>query len=272
VSPLWRDEIGIFVTPGSVHLNRMCRGLRPRCVADVGINVRPRPVAGWAPALEALGVRLAEPAWQDANARVVVSDLWVRYAIVPWTGALSGHQERLVHARYLLSQSFGEMGDDWDVALSEAGPGRPQVACAMPRALSAGLTELLVPARLRLLSLQPQLVVAFNCWRHVLPRSGAWLVSLATGSLAAAHLGAEGWDQVRSIRIGSDWATELRRLRTFGRLAAGGSSQSRVLVDAPYWLQRLSSEPDDGLEFLDQQLNAPLGTLEKLVALKGMHA
>ena len=173
---------------------------------------------------------------------------------------------------YLLAQTFGETGEDWELALSDVGPGRPQVACAMPKALTTGLTALLAPARLRLLSLQPQLVVAFNCWRHILPRGDAWLVSLATGSLAAAHLGADGWDQVRAIRIGSDWATELRRLRTFGRLAAGGSSQSRVFVDAPFWLQRLGSEPDDGLEILDQQLNAPRGTLEKLVALKGLHA
>ena len=99
MSPLWRDEIGIFVTPGSVLLNRMCRGLRPRCVADVGMNVRPGTFVNWSPALEALADRLSEPAWQDANVRVVVSDLWVRYAIVPWTGALSRQQERLVHAR-----------------------------------------------------------------------------------------------------------------------------------------------------------------------------
>ena len=272
MSPLWRDEIGIFVTPGSVHLNRMCRGVRPHCIADVGVNVRPKSVAGWTSALEALGDKLAEPAWHHANARVVVSDLWVRYAIVPWADALSGREERLVHARHLLTQSFGETGEDWELALSDAGPGRSQVVCAMPRALTVALGELLAPARLRLLSLQPQLVVAFNCWRHVLPRSDAWLVSLATGSLAAAHLGVDGWDQVRSIRIGTDWATELRRLRTFGRLAAGVSSQSRVFVDAPFWLHRLGPEADDSLEILDQQLIAPRGTLEKLVALKGMHA
>ena len=34
MSPLWRDEVGIFIGPRRIVLNRMSRGLRPACVAD----------------------------------------------------------------------------------------------------------------------------------------------------------------------------------------------------------------------------------------------
>jgi len=92
-------------------------------------------------------------------------------------------------------------------------------------------------AGLRIRSLQPYLVAAFNSWRHALPGTGAWFVTLDEGSLAAVHFTQGVWDCVRSMRIGSDWEVELKRLQTFGRLARSSDVPSPVFVDAPRWLR-----------------------------------
>src|SRR2546430_12459555 len=84
-----------------------------------------------------------------------------------------------------------------------------------------------------LLSLQPQLVSAYEAWRHCLPRANAWFVSVEQGSLAAARLGRHGWDRVHGVRIGADWLRELKRLQTFGRLASNSPEEGQVYVDAP---------------------------------------
>jgi L-alanine-DL-glutamate epimerase-like enolase superfamily enzyme len=143
-------------------------------------------------------------------------------------------EERLAHARELLSSVFGEGIADWDPRIADAPPGTPRVACAMPRELISGVVAACTAHGGRLLSLQPQLIDAYAAWRHSLPQSQAWFVTIEEGSLAAARLSSSGWDRVHSLRLGVDWARELRRLQTFGRLASSRPEEGRVYVDAPH--------------------------------------
>ncbi len=255
MSPLWRDEISIQLAPQRLALVRRSRGLKPRELATFEVAISAGDPGSWRPAVTALGRWLGEPPWQAANARVVLSDLWVRYAIVPWSDELQGNAERLTHARYALADIYGDLVANWTVRLSDPVPGKAQIACAMPTALFSELSDLIEQRGLRLLSLQPQLIAAFNRWRERLPESGAWFVSIEEGSLAAARLAPGGWDRVHVVRIGRDWAVELKRLQTFARLAGTRPEDGRVFVDAPKSL-RVSGGNDQGLEWLDGELEA----------------
>ena len=124
-------------------------------------------------------------------------------------------------------------------------------------------------ARLRVRSLQPQLIAAYNHWRQALPDEDCWFVSMDGGTLAAAQLAAGGWSEVRSVRIGTDWDVELRRLRTFGRLAAGNDGSSRVFVDAPAMACDAADDADDGLRILRAGTAAGVGTLGQLLSERG---
>jgi hypothetical protein len=235
VSPLWRDEVAIFVAPRKIALARRTRGMKPRLGSATEIAVGGH-FGDYGPALARLADVLTEPTWQDAVARVVVADPWARYGIVPWPNLRLDNEGRLTHARYVLAESYGEAVSNWNVSLADTPPGQAYVACAMPAELKRGLEETLAGARLRLVSLQPQLIVAFNAWRHQLPPDDAWFVSLDEGSLAAVHLSQGAWDRVHMARLSQDWGIELERLRTFGRLSRSGST-SRMLVDAPVWMR-----------------------------------
>jgi len=94
------------------------------------------------------------------------------------------------------------------------------VVCTIPLALLEGVRAACARHAVKLVSLQPQLIAAYEAWRHRLPPSNAWFVTVEQGSLAAARIGHHGWDRVHSVRIGSDWTRELKRLQTFGRLAS----------------------------------------------------
>ncbi|HEY7377716.1 MAG TPA: hypothetical protein VH542_03420 [Steroidobacteraceae bacterium] len=250
MSPLWRDEVSIRLAPRRLALVRHSRGLKPRKLAVFEVAVEPDDAVSWRAALTALSRCLGEPPWQAANVRVVLSDLWVRYAIVPWSDELHGNAERLTHARYALADIYGDLVADWTVRLSDPVPGKAQVACAMPTTLFTELSDLIEQRGLHLLSLQPQLIAAFNRWRERLPESGAWFVSIEEGALAAARLAPGGWDRVHVVRIGRDWAVELKRLNTFARLAGTRPEEGRVFVDAPESL-RSGNGDEPGLEWLD---------------------
>ena len=250
MSPLWRDEIGIYLAPRKLAVVRRARGVRPRIVAATELAVPAGSFGDVGPALARLADVLTEPTWHSAPARVVVADPWARYGIVPWPATRLDATGRLTHARYVLGDTYGATVGDWAVTLADSPPGLSYVACAMPPMLRGALEDTLAPAGLTLVSLQPQLIVAFNAWRRQLPADDAWFVSIDDGSLSAVHLSEGVWDRVHSARLSSDWIVELERLQAFGRLTRAAGAPSRMFVDAPIWMRR-GATATAGIEWLE---------------------
>jgi hypothetical protein len=271
VSPLWRDEIGIYLAPHKLAMTRLARGVSPKSVGEANWTNELADDTHWSNALNALDALLSRSEWQGAVARIVISDHWVRYAMVPFSDALSGAAERQAHARHVLNGIYGEVVSQWAVTLADSRPGQAQVACALPASLLEELQLMLSRHRIPLKSLQPQLVSAYNHWRTRLPESGAWFVSIEQGSLAAARLGSGSWDRVHSVRIGADWAIELRRLQTFGRLASTQAQEGRVYVDAPAALRIAAGASGADLVWLDEETVGE-STAGRLEFLRRHHA
>ncbi len=251
MSPLWRDEVAIYLAPRRLALVRRDRALRPCVAAATELAVPAGAFGDIGPTFARLADVLTEPTWHDAAARVVVADSWARYGIVPWPAARLDAAGRLTHARYVLGDAYGETVADWAVTLADTPPGRSYVACAMPAALRGTLEEALAPARLALVSLQPQLVVAFNAWRHRLPADDTWFVSLDDGALSAVHLSNGAWDRVHMARLSPDWGVELDRLLAFARLTRAAGAVGRMFVDAPAWMRGAAGE-SAGIEWLEE--------------------
>jgi hypothetical protein len=266
VSPSWRDEIAVNIAPSRVCLVRVGRGFRPAVIAEHEMAVQAEANPGWVASLDALKGLLSGMPCRGAALRMVVSDCWVRYASVPWVDALRSRAEQLEHARQILATTYGEAVQDWEVVLSESPPQRTRVACTMPAELLARVQTLCLQHDLRLASLQPQLVVAYQNWRHLLPVSGAWFVCIGEGTLAAARIATYAWDRVHTVRVGTDWARELKRLHTFGRLAGRDPQEGRVFVDAPLALREVAGRVSSNLHWLVEETAAqtPLGRLERL--------
>lgn len=253
MSPRWRDEVAIYLAPRKLALVRR-GGLRRRVVAatELVLAIPGGAPSDAAPVLALLGDLLAAPAWQHAAARVVVADhAWARCAVVPWPATRLDAAARVAQARYVLADLYGQGVADWDVTLSAVPPGRPCVACAMPGTLRGALEATLAPAKLSLVSLQPQLVVAFNAWRGRLPADDAWFVTVDDGVLSAVHLAGGAWDRVHTARVTPAWAVELERLRAWARLTGAAGARGRVFVDAPGWMRR-GAPAGAGIEWLEQ--------------------
>jgi hypothetical protein len=251
VSPLWRDEVAIYLAPHRLALMRRARGLVPRVVAATELAITAGEFGDIAPVFARLADVLTEPTWHGAVARAVVADHpWARYGIVPWPSVRLDAAGRLTQARYLLGEMYGEAVADWAVTLADGAPGRSYVACAMPATLRDALEDALAPARLALISLQPQLIVAFNAWRHRLPED-SWFVSVDDASLSAVHLSNGAWDRVHVARLSPDWSVELERLQAFGRVARAAGALDRLFVDAPAWM-RHGAAASAGIEWLEE--------------------
>lgn len=253
MSPLWRDEVAIYLAPRKVALARRPRGLKARVSAATEVAVAGGGAGDCGPALARLAELLLEPTWQDAAARVVIADPWARYCIVPPTATPLDAEGRRAQARYVLEDAYGEGVSEWNVVLEDAPPGRISVACAMAEGLESALIAALSPARLKLVSMQPQLVVAFNAWRRRLPRDDAWFIALEDGWLSAVHLADGAWDRIHAARLSGEPRVELERLQAFGSLTRAAGCVGRMFVEAPPWMRERAKRTGVGLEWLEAE-------------------
>lgn len=251
MSPLWRDEVAIFLAPRKIALLRRRRGLKPRISAATEIAVAEGSMGDSGPALARLAELLGEPGWQDADARVVIADPWARFAMVPAPASRLDQDARRAHARFVIADIYGEAVTDWQLELQDAPPGRPCLACAMPGGLKADIEAALAPARLKLVSMQPLLVVAFNAWRGRLPPGDLWFMSVEDGWLSAVQLADGAWNRIHAARLSGDSNVEFERMQAFARLTRSAGSSPRIFVEAPPGFRARAARIGSDLEWLE---------------------
>ena len=121
---------------------------------------------------------------------VVLSNHFVRYLLMPWNAQVASAEEYRNCATSMFEDIHGEVAAEWDVTVSAERAGAPRVAAAVDRALVAAIRTALAPTRLRLGSVQPYLMAAFN--RVARPHTGRDFVFLLLEAGRACILAAQG--------------------------------------------------------------------------------
>lgn len=212
MSPLLRDELRVLLGPDQVALVRIgreftSRGLKHRVLtktvkdcAAVASNETP-----WDVAIKTLETELPGQANRKTFATVILSNHFVRYAVVPWNETLSDEAEEMALARHCFKQVYGEVTEPWELRLSPEKSGVRQLASAVDGRLLAVLRALFEQAGVALESVQPCLMTVYNNCRASLQQQSAWLVLHEPGCLCLALLEQGRWASVRTMRVGSDW-------------------------------------------------------------------
>jgi hypothetical protein len=171
---------------------------------DVSLE-KSEALATWRPALDALGRIL--PMHKGDTASVVLADQFVRYALLPWSETLKTHEQWLALARHRFAAIHGPVANDWEIKFAGTAPGGPRLACAADRELIAELTEHFQSSGVRLASVQPFLVAAFNQVMDKVLASGgsSWMVVEEPGRLTLALFLRGVWVAIRSRRADEHW-------------------------------------------------------------------
>lgn len=238
MSPSWRERVLAALTPRRVLLLRQGRGLAPRLTAREQRECAPADpgMPPWQPAVLALRTALNEPAWQNAELRLVLSNHFVHYLMVPWSTQLTKAAEQAALVRHHFSQVFGTAADSWEMRWSEGKPPAPCLACGVDKTLLAALRELAAdPARrLRLGAVQPYLMAAYNRWRRQLDGRQDWLLLAEEGRICLGWFEDKDWAGVFCQQVGGDWENELPGLLERALLLAGREQAPRRLsIEAP---------------------------------------
>jgi hypothetical protein len=202
--------------------------------------------ADWRPALEALGRII--PAHKGDTASVILADHFVRYVLLPWSDTLKTHEQWLALARHRFCAIHGPLANEWEIKFAETAPSGPRVACAVDRELVEELGTQFFSNGVRLASVQPYLVAAFNRVRHMTGGS-CWMVIEEPGRLTLALFLRGVWVAIRSRRADEHWRRVLPEIIERESAFLGlEESCTRVIVCA--------QDPFDVAEHADFRLDA----------------
>lgn len=265
MSRLSRNELSIFLYPERVALLRIERRLTLRGYAR---TVRARTIvqcesrgAGervWRAALDTLGAQLPAFVSRNMHVSVVLSDKFMHYTLIPWFDNLSD-EEDLVMAQHRFREMCGDAADAFSVRVSQGPAGAPSLAAAVDKDLLQELSSLMGQMKIRIASVQPHLMVAYNSCRATLEGRSTWIALMEPNCLCLGALQDGRFAWIRKLRIGDAWMEEFPDiLERESCLADTDVHMDEVMLWAPHlaeeelptagrWrIRRLVPEPASG--------------------------
>ena len=160
----------------------------------------------WNAAVDAL-----EPALKGmkGEAAVVLADQFVRYTLLPWNEALKGAEHWNALASHRFTTLHGPKAGEWQINVAQTSPMGPRIACAVDRSLMQRLAEMFTKVNVRLVSVQPFLVAAFNRIRKTVGNGMCWIVVEEPGRLTLALIQRGMWVAIRTRRADKSWRNVL---------------------------------------------------------------
>jgi len=189
---------------------------------------------GWRGVVQALELLLAMGDMRDARSEIVVSNHFLRYALVPWRDDVAGEIERLALVRHTLARLYGAHLEGWEVSVALGRHGAAALAAAIDPELLASLRAATRAAGLVVQRIEPLLVAGFNQACAGVEAPGFWFASVESGRVCLARIQDDVWQSVRCQRIGDDWKAELPVILARELLLEEGSPATLpVYVHAP---------------------------------------
>lgn len=235
MSPLWRDQLRISLSPSHVALLRFGKGLKPRLTAKIAVTCQ--PVVGdapWSGALAALDGLLSKPEWQRADASVVVSNGFARFQLLPWNEDIAGEEEQRSFARHKLAAVYGD-SSDWEIRIAEGNAGTENLGCGMHQKLLESITICCNKHGVRLRSLQPYLMAAYNRVRPELGQGNIWFAVTEPERVCIMRLENGAWRSIhcRSLATGNPLAALVTVLEREQQLAGLDPQTDTTILYAP---------------------------------------
>jgi hypothetical protein len=234
VSPLWRKRLRIALAPGSVGAVLMTCGRKPVVEKKLAWACTPEPsdTHPWQAAIRALSGGMGEMQAKGADATIVLSNHFVRYALLPWSEQVTRAEERQAMARISFERHFGRAAGGWAVRLSDDAYGKPSLASAVDVTLPEAIVQACDTAGLRPLSMQPYLMSVFNQYRRQLTAPNTCLVVAEPRKIGILMAGAGGWFAVRTLPLLGDLSQELAPL-VRRELLLAGLQDAQIYLHAP---------------------------------------
>ncbi len=251
--PLWSDKLQIVLTPERVTITRLNSSLlsgsfkpRERVSNTMPCAAPEQGEPAWQPALRALQALLKRKDVSGTSATVLLSNHFVRYQLINAQPDLSGYDEEQAFVRFSFAEIYGDEVKRWQLRWGAGLQLSPQVASAIDNTLIEQIETTLNNAAVKLGSLQPYLMAAFNYVRRLVDTSPHWFVLVEPGSACAGFMHGGDWQLLHTSRLSADWASDLPRVlgREFQMVGPIGE-RSQMIVCLPGYIDPKRLVPEN---------------------------
>jgi hypothetical protein len=217
VSLLLRDELRVVLGRDQMQIVRLSRTLtfkgwqyqvvdKQYISFDVGLEV------AWSKALGKLEKVLSKYVVKPMSASIILSNHYVRYSIVEVDKAITSEDEQIAYVKHRFGQLYGPSADSWELKLDQEYPNASFLACAIESRLITELRGLFELANVKLISIQPCLMTAYNQCQQVFENRNVWFIIFEHGYLSIVWLNNGYPYSIRTLKVGDDWLEKLPEL------------------------------------------------------------
>ena len=209
--PLWCDRLQIVLTPEHVTVARISAGLKPHMVFNktMACAAPNQDEAPWQPAIRVMRQLLRQAGTKKAKAEIILSNHFVRYQLVKAQPDLGSLEEEQGFVKFTFTEVFGNEAAHWSMRWGSGLDLNAQVASAIDQPLLDNIANIFAEASIKLVSLQPYLMAAFNHVRKLFDAKPVWFVLVEEGRVCIALLKDGDWKTLHTSKLGQDWAVEL---------------------------------------------------------------
>lgn len=117
---------------------------------------------------------------------IVLSDYFVRYALMPFSGEVANDAEEIMLARILLEEIYGERANQWQLQMSCGAYGKPRLIAATDSALLDEITAVFMSGKRKLDAVVPNFVSVFDDFCGQIQKAEGLITTVETGLVVVA--------------------------------------------------------------------------------------
>ncbi len=231
------ERLSIALCPALVGVEHVRTSWRHEESQQARIDVAPQEAGkpAWQGAVDELAGWLGGQALRSATATLVLSNRFVRFALVPWSETIGSPEEETELAQACFESRYGDMAG-WTVRLDTGHYGQPRIACAVEAALIGAARQALALHNLECRAVRPAFIAGWNRFRRELDRSmdsGDGIFAMAeSDTVVMATRRAGTWHSLRSVAAHVD-ARALSQLIEREALLQGFAESPPAWVSMP---------------------------------------
>lgn len=196
-----RSRLIVRLYPMHIAIVRIGRGWRPHATTPEILTFDPIPgQPEWQAPLAALQDWLEQSDDRAGDLHCILSNRFVRYALIPWAEDVQKPAELEIFARINMEAVLGSAHGDWIIEVDRNEYGQPAVACALDRGLMEALHDIAKGNKIRVSSIQPHFMQVFNRWRQRFNGEALFAV-LDAGQCIVATFKAGAWHSLRALKL-----------------------------------------------------------------------
>jgi hypothetical protein len=239
VSLLSVNQLLVVLGKDSVAIVNRTRGLRTRIVDQKQVHF-PQLVEElntqtviWERAISQLDILLSTMKVKaKSQLNITLASEFVRYLALPPQQMYMNLSEKIAYATAAYKEIYGSVVDDWEVRLQDTPAQDTAIVAAIDKKLLEALNQIALKHQLKLTTVKPYLMSAYNGLAKQIGGSNGYLVIVEFKRLLLINLLQGKCVNVRMFKLSSDWQSELKSLMVRESVLNDHKKQE-VLVYAP---------------------------------------